>query len=77
MSDTRHKNVVWRIGDGPISIEMATVAVLLDIRDELQEVNRKLGCWRVPRALNALIEFGKAERHRLHSRRAKAKRRKA
>lgn len=60
MSDTRNKNSNWctRDASGAISQEQARLAVLMDIRDELQAINRKLDCYRIPRALDALIELG-------------------
>jgi len=51
--DTRHKNKQWRLldlgtpnSDGSRGYENATIhmAILMDIRDELQELNRLLNC---------------------------------
>jgi hypothetical protein len=47
MTDTRHKNVRWTVhtnAEGRTSYEGAQLAVLMDIRDELQTLNRLLGC---------------------------------
>ena len=48
MSDTRHRNVTWRLPanetTGLLSLEQAQLAVLMDIRDELQTLNRLLSC---------------------------------
>lgn len=48
MSDTRRQNVGWSVcneADGDrITWEGAKLAVLMDIRDELQKLNRLLGC---------------------------------
>jgi hypothetical protein len=41
----RHKNVDWKLPDGPMqNWEQVYTAVLMDIRDELQALNRKLDC---------------------------------
>lgn len=46
--DTRHKNGDWRIGDantGQVPTwERVSIAVLMDIRDELQKLNALLHC---------------------------------
>lgn len=48
MSDTRHKNGNWRLptsGNGsPETWDAVKIAVLMDIRDELQALNRLLAC---------------------------------
>lgn len=48
MADTRHRNVDWTIHKnvvtGVVSWEGAQLAVLMDIRDELQALNRIIGC---------------------------------
>ena len=46
-TDTRYKNLVWNIhpgSDGVCPFEGAQLAVLMDIRDELQQLNRLLQC---------------------------------
>lgn len=47
-ADQRRKNVSWSVGnakDGGVETwEAAGVAVLMDIRDELQALNRLLAC---------------------------------
>jgi hypothetical protein len=48
MSDGRHKNVKWSVGEQP-NMDGAQLTVLMDIRDELQTLNRILGCFRVRR----------------------------
>ncbi len=43
VKDKRHKNGKWVIvdlGDGTVSPSDASLAVLMDLRDELQELNR-------------------------------------
>ena len=47
MADTRFKNVSFDLSDGKgrcASWEHAAIAALYDIRDELQILNRTLGC---------------------------------
>lgn len=77
MMDKRHKNSNWDIGvnsNNRVSFDGAQLAVLMDIRDELQEVNRRLSCYRIPKALDAAIELGADARRR---KRLAAARRKA
>lgn len=60
MTDTRQKNKIWRCSDsdGSVNYDQAKIATLMDIRDELQSLNRLLQCYRIPKALDALIEVG-------------------
>lgn len=60
MTDTRQKNKQWRAADlnGNVSMAQATLATLMDIRDELQALRRLGECYRIPRALDALAEMG-------------------
>ncbi len=47
MADTRKANVNWRIGtnpDGTTPSKDAHLATLMDIRDELQAIRRRLDC---------------------------------
>jgi hypothetical protein len=47
MSDTRFKNALWKINsnaDGTIPTTEAHLALLMDIRDELQKLNGVLSC---------------------------------
>lgn len=60
MADTRKKNVDWVIAgvDGTITWSGATVAVLMDIRDELKTLNQLLACPNfiaIPRKLDSII----------------------
>jgi hypothetical protein len=71
LSNTRHKDRIWRLPDPVKTWEEAQVAVLMDIRDELKallaemrSINTKLGCYRVPRALDDLHSLGVAARRR-------------
>jgi hypothetical protein len=77
MNDRRRKNVSWHVcqnGVESLSFDAAQLAVLMDIRDELQTLNQLAGCFRIPRALDAMIELGAAARRK---KRAAAKKRKA
>lgn len=77
MSDTRRKNVIWSLPTAPGNFhwEHVQVAVLMDIRDQLQQLNRQASCFRIPRALDAMYELGVEARRR--KRLAAAKRKKA
>lgn len=48
MTDTRHKNLSWNLGgrdrNGQLEWVQVKCAILLDIRDELQTLNRLLAC---------------------------------
>lgn len=48
--DKRFKDSNWIIPSslsGKISFDSAQLAVLMDIRDELKQINSRLDCWRV------------------------------
>lgn len=61
----RHKDVVWHLpNENPPSLAYATLAVLMDIRDELKVLNAKASCYRLPRALDDLHSLGVAARRR-------------
>jgi ABC-type transporter Mla MlaB component len=64
----RWKNQEWGLKD-PIKMDGAHLHVLMDIRDELQAINTKLACYRIPPALDALMELGKDLRRRKRARR--------
>jgi hypothetical protein len=53
----RFKNVNRNCGDGtsPASVQHAQLAVLMDIRDELQRLNELLHCENVAKAARAII----------------------
>lgn len=77
MTDTRKKNVNWRLNvntDGTVPNHDAQLAVLMDIRDELQAIRSLANCYRIPRALDAMTELGAEARRR---KRLAAKRRKS
>jgi hypothetical protein len=57
----RHKNVQWNLpaanADHTVGWETIRVSVMMDIRDELQELNKLLGCQNftnIPRTLRAI-----------------------
>lgn len=58
----RHRNVEWTVtvreSDLP-SIHHAQLAVLMDIRDELQTIRALAECHRIPRALDAAVRIDK------------------
>ena len=72
----RNKNCDWNAGTLPnaVNIDQAQLAVLMDIRDELQHLKRLAQCYRIPRALDAMYELGVEVRRK---KRAAAKKRKA
>lgn len=52
MANNRHKDRDW--SDAPNTMEFGTIRVLMDIRDELQKLNRVFECGnflRIPRDL--------------------------
>lgn len=56
MADTRKKNINWNVGK-EATWEGAQLAVLMDIRDELQRLNGLLGCANfreIPRVLRTI-----------------------
>jgi glutamate mutase epsilon subunit len=63
MADRRHKNAAWLIQaadkDGKVDSVTVTNAVLMDIRDELQQLNRTMSCHRVASMADAMIRLEK------------------
>lgn len=60
--DARKKNAQWLLNvdaNNKVSTDDAQLAVLMDIRDELQQINRMLGCHRIPKALDAVVAMHK------------------
>jgi hypothetical protein len=53
MSHNR-KDTAWLIPDGTVDRSQAQLAVLMDIRDELKELNRTLSCYRVRNMADAI-----------------------
>lgn len=74
--DRRKKNRNWYAADneGDSTTQQAILATLMDIRDELQTLVTLARCYRIPRALDAMIELGAEARRK---KRTAAKRRKA
>lgn len=73
----KHADVAWTIDTlpgGTIASTDAHLAVLMDIRDELQAIRRLAGCFRIPRALDAMYELGIEARRK---KRAQTKKRKS
>jgi hypothetical protein len=60
----RHKDVNWNLPDRVTDYNEVHTVLLMDIRDELKAINRQLGCYRIPRALDALHSMGVAARRR-------------
>lgn len=55
----RHKNVEWELPDRVQDWQQVAVAVLMDIRHELQAIRRLAECSRIPRALDAVARLDK------------------
>ena len=60
----RHKNGNWNLPDTMPDWKTVTIPLLMDIRDELQAIRRLVECYRLPRALDAVIELGADARRR-------------
>lgn len=58
MEYKRYLNHQWRVSDHP-NMDGAALCVLMDIRDELQAIKRLMGCYRIPRALDAMARLDK------------------
>jgi predicted transcriptional regulator len=61
------KNWDWTIDkniNGKYSVETAQLAVLMDIRNELQEINRRLRCPNVITALSDIHSMGVVARRK-------------
>lgn len=80
----RHKDMDWTLPEGvrsptgrnTHSWESIHAALLMDLRDELKELNRTLGCYRVRRMIDAVERLDRrlAKHLPLRPRRKKAKR---
>ncbi|MCW5678436.1 MAG: hypothetical protein KIT65_10880 [Xanthobacteraceae bacterium] len=59
----RYKNVVWNLrgkdSDSTVEDPVIQLALLMDIRDALQSIDAKLGCYRIPKALDAAVRIDK------------------
>jgi len=64
----RRRNADWNLPERCQDWEQAGVAVLMDIRDELQALRRLANCPRIPVALDAMRDLGIAARRRKRKR---------
>lgn len=55
----RHKNANWTINEKATSWEEVNTAVLMDIRDELQTLNRVMACPNVSAGFIALRQIAR------------------
>lgn len=55
--ESRYKNRNWNLED--INWDQVPIAVLMDIRDELQGIHSLMRCYRIPRALDAAVRIDK------------------
>ena len=78
-TDTRLKNIVWNIhpeSDGVYPFEGAQLAILMDIRDELQQLNRLLQCSNfidIPLRLDEIVINTRPKRRKTATKRRKVK----
>lgn len=70
MSDTRKQNVSWKLPERLQTWEQANAAILMDLRDELQKLNRVFECYRFLRIPEELKQI----RRNTTKRRRKTKR---
>lgn len=59
MSDTRHKDKVWNIGEitNGVTWDQVHAALAMDLRDELKQLNRTFSCsnfLEIPRTLRGI-----------------------
>lgn len=75
MADTRRKNVQWTLPTPVTDWDQVNSALLMDIRDELQTLNRTMSCSRVIDMANAMIQMNRRleRNYRIVSKRRKAK----
>lgn len=56
--DTRYKNRYWNVDEAANNWpKHVQIALLMDIRDTLQSIDAKLGCHRIPKALDAVVRI--------------------
>ena len=71
MADERFKNIKWRIidlGKGSVSQTDAQLALLMDLRDELQGIRQRLDCdetLQIPRHLRKIRDVSERVEHLL------------
>lgn len=39
-----HKDTIWNVPPGSVNLDQAQLAVLMDIRDELKSIRKRLDC---------------------------------
>ena len=78
-TDIRYKNIAWIIHPGPDGVHSfggAQLAVLMDIRDELQQLNRLLQCSNfidIPPMLDEIVINTRPKRRTAAAKRRKVK----
>lgn len=55
----RHKDINWILPDELVRNDELTWALLMDIRDELKSIRGLLSCYRIPRAMDAVVRLDK------------------
>jgi hypothetical protein len=55
----RHRDINWNLPDRLITADQVTWALLMDIRDELKTIRGLLSCYRIPRAMEAVVRLDK------------------
>jgi predicted SpoU family rRNA methylase len=58
MNSGRHKDGNWNVGDKP-TMEGAQLAVLMDIRDELKQLNKVFSCFNFQQMPKVLTRIDK------------------
>jgi len=64
VSDTRKRNLNWNVGEKITEWNQCNLAVLMDIREELQAIRRLGECYRVARGFDAMIELAAEARRK-------------
>lgn len=72
MTQSRNKNIKWTIHDAERTTEQVRLCVDMDIRDALLQIVQLLQCYRIPRALDAVIDLGKVARRKRRPRKVKS-----
>ena len=72
----RFANVEWELSQGtnggPKTLEQVNIAMLMDIRDQLQQLNRTLGCPNVAKGFRALQRIARLDEQAFKRRVARA-----
>lgn len=73
----RHKNMNWSLPEPKVETwQQAQVAILMDIRDELQGLNRIIGCpnfTRIPLVLDQIVMNTKKPNKRITQKKTRRK----